>query len=62
VERCAPNEVQGIEPSEAQLAFARARPAGRVAEFRQGDAMGLPFADAARLYPLGTNEVMFSIP
>ena len=45
VERCAPNEVQGIDPSEAQLAFARARPAGRVAEFRQGDAMALPFAD-----------------
>ena len=29
VERCAPTEVQGIDPSEAQLAFARARPAWR---------------------------------
>jgi ubiquinone/menaquinone biosynthesis C-methylase UbiE len=44
VERCAPVEVQGIDPSEAQLAFARARPAGRVAEFRQGDALALPFS------------------
>ena len=43
VERCAPVEVQGIDPSEAQLAFARTRPAARVAEFRQGDAMALPF-------------------
>lgn len=43
VERCAPAEVQGIDPSEAQLAFARARPAARAATFRQGDAMSLPF-------------------
>lgn len=45
VERCAPSEVQGIDPSEAQLAFARGRPAARVAEFRKGDAMTLPFAE-----------------
>ncbi len=44
VERCAPAEVQGIDPSAAQLAFARARGAARVAEFRQGDAMALPFS------------------
>ena len=43
VERCAPVEVQGIDPSEGQLAFARTRSASRVAEFRQGDAMALPF-------------------
>lgn len=43
IERCAPVEVQGIDPSEGQLAFARTRPAARVAEFRQGDAMALPF-------------------
>jgi ubiquinone/menaquinone biosynthesis C-methylase UbiE len=43
VERCAPLEVQGIDPSEGQLAFARTRPAARVAEFSQGDAMALPF-------------------
>src|ERR1700675_466999 len=45
VERCAPAEVHGIDPSEAQLAFARARPAARLAQFRQGNAMALPFPD-----------------
>jgi ubiquinone/menaquinone biosynthesis C-methylase UbiE len=43
IERCAPAEVQGIDPSEGQLAFARTRSTSRVAEFRQGDAMALPF-------------------
>ena len=45
VERCAPAEVQGIDPSEAQLAFARPRPAARLAQFRRGDATVLPFPD-----------------
>ena len=45
VESCAPAEVQGIDPSEGQLAFARARPASRIAQFQQGDALALPFAD-----------------
>jgi SAM-dependent methyltransferase len=45
VELYTPAEVQGIDPSEAQLAFARARPAAGVAEFRQGDAMALPFSE-----------------
>jgi ubiquinone/menaquinone biosynthesis C-methylase UbiE len=45
VERCAPAEVQGIDLSEAQLAFARARPAARLAQFRRGDAAALPFPD-----------------
>lgn len=31
VDRCAPVEVQAIDPSEAQLAYARARPAARLA-------------------------------
>lgn len=44
VERCAPAAVQGIDPSEGQLAFARTRPAARVAEFSRGDAMALPFS------------------
>ncbi len=43
VERCAPAAVQGIDPSEGQLAFARTRPAARSAEFREGDAMAHPF-------------------
>jgi ubiquinone/menaquinone biosynthesis C-methylase UbiE len=45
VERCAPAEVQGIDPSEGQLAFARTRHTARVAEFRQGDAIALPFPE-----------------
>ena len=45
VESCAPAEVHGIDPSEGQLAFARRRPAARVAEFHQGHAMELPFPD-----------------
>jgi len=47
VGRCAPTMVHGIDPSDAQLAFARTRPAARVAEFRQGDAMALPFSQAS---------------
>ena len=43
VERCEPAEVCGIDPSEAQLAFARKRPAARLAKFDRGDAMALPF-------------------
>jgi len=45
VQRCAPAEVHGIDPSEGQLMFARARPAARAANFIQGDAMALPFSD-----------------
>jgi SAM-dependent methyltransferase len=43
VERCAPAEIQAIDPSEGQLAFARGRPSARVAVFQKGDAMALPF-------------------
>ena len=46
VENCAPAEVHGIDPSEGQLAFARSRPAARIAEFHQGHAMELPFPDS----------------
>ena len=61
VERCAPLSVQGIDPSEGQLAYARTRPAARVAQFRQGDAMALPFPDDtfdAAVMPL----VIFFVP
>jgi ubiquinone/menaquinone biosynthesis C-methylase UbiE len=44
VERCAPLEVQGVDPSDGQLAFARTRPGSRLANFCRGDAMALPFA------------------
>jgi ubiquinone/menaquinone biosynthesis C-methylase UbiE len=46
VERQAPAAVEGIDPSEAQIAFARTRPSARLARFQQGDAMALPFGDA----------------
>ena len=61
VERCSPSAVTGIDPSEAQLAFARTRPALRAAEFRQGDAMALPVGDDtfdAAVMPL----VIFFVP
>jgi SAM-dependent methyltransferase len=45
VERCAPASVQGVDPSEGQLVYARTRPLSQVAQFRQGDAMALPFPD-----------------
>src|SRR4051812_5549395 len=61
VTRCAAASVQGIDPSEAQLAFARARPVLRGAQFRLGDAMALPFSDDtfdAAVMPL----VIFFVP
>ena len=45
LQRCAPTEVQGVDPSEEQLAFARRRLARAPATFRVGDAMALPYAD-----------------
>jgi SAM-dependent methyltransferase len=45
VERCAPAEVDGVDPSEAQLSFARTRPLSKIAKFQQGDALALPFSD-----------------
>jgi ubiquinone/menaquinone biosynthesis C-methylase UbiE len=46
IERCAPAEVHGIDPSEAQLAFARTRSDARLAQFHQGDALALPFPNS----------------
>ncbi len=60
-ERCAPASVAGVDPSAAQLAFARTRPALRGAQFRQGDAMAQPFPDNtfdAAVMPL----VIFFVP
>ena len=61
VERCAPAMVQGIDPSEEQLAFARTRCGSHVAQFRQGNAMALPSEDDtfdAAVMPL----VIFFVP
>ena len=46
-ERCAPLHVSGIDPSPAQLDFARTRLTGASASFHVGDAMALPLPDAA---------------
>jgi ubiquinone/menaquinone biosynthesis C-methylase UbiE len=43
IDRCAPIDVQGIDPSEDQLRFARAR--SRMARFQVGDARALPFSE-----------------
>ena len=43
IERCAPVAIEGVDPSEGQLAFARERLATPISNFRQGDAMALPF-------------------
>ena len=61
IEQCAPNEVRGIDPSEAQLDFARKRPAARLAKFDLGDAMALPFP--ANTFDVATMAlVIFFVP
>lgn len=47
VQRCDAAGVQGIDPSEEQLAFARTRLPGRPVQWQRGDAMALPYADAS---------------
>ncbi|MDM7952331.1 MAG: class I SAM-dependent methyltransferase [Cyanobium sp. CZS 25K] len=42
-ERCAPRALAGVDPSEAQLSFARRHPALGAASFQLGDAMALPW-------------------
>lgn len=43
--RAAPSELIGIDPSEAQLVYARQRRDTMIAQFHVGDAQTLPFAD-----------------
>ncbi len=45
--RCEPASVQGVDPSEEQLAYARARPGLHASEFIQAGAMALPSPDDA---------------
>ena len=45
IERCSPATVYGVDPAEGQIAYARSRPASRLATFGLGDAMALPFPD-----------------
>jgi SAM-dependent methyltransferase len=66
IKRLAPASVDGIDPSEEQLAYARTRFTSRAAntgpvEFQPGDAMALPFSDDtfdAAVMPL----VIFFVP
>src|SRR4051794_1483418 len=46
LQRCSPSEVQAVDPSAGQLAYASSRPDARGATFLTGDAMALPFEDA----------------
>lgn len=61
VAECAPDSVDGVDPSEAQLDYARSRPALQAASFQVGDAMALPHDDDrfdAAVMPL----VIFFVP
>jgi SAM-dependent methyltransferase len=61
VARVAPTEVQGIDPSDGQLAYARTRDGTAMAQFHKGDAMALPFAD--RAFDVATMAlVIFFVP
>ncbi|MGZ5787688.1 MAG: class I SAM-dependent methyltransferase [Ramlibacter sp.] len=60
-DRCSPAEVQGIDPSEGQLAFARKRLGAHLAQFTQGDAMALPF-EADRFDAAVMALVIFFVP
>jgi ubiquinone/menaquinone biosynthesis C-methylase UbiE len=61
VEKCAPAEVQGVDPSAAQIDFARKRPAAHLAKFGIGNAMALPFTD--RTFDAATMAlVIFFVP
>jgi len=62
VERCAPKSVQGIDPSEAQIAFARTRlaRAGNVG-LRTGSAMALPYEDGT-FDAVASALVIFFVP
>lgn len=59
--RCAPLEAVGIDPSDAQISFARQRPGAAGAEFRAGDAMALPFG-AGRFDAAVMALVIFFVP
>ena len=61
IQRCEPREAQGIDPSEAQLTFARKRPGAGAAAFLQCDAMSLPF-DADRFDAGVVALVIFFVP
>ena len=54
VEKCAPSKVDGIDPSDAQVEYAKNRALNVPVNFQIGDAMALPYAtdsfDIGKLY------------
>jgi len=60
-QRCAPANLQGIDPSAAQLEVARARLPGPGVGFTEGDSMELPFP-AARFDAAVMALVIFFVP
>ncbi len=61
VQRCAPTEVQGVDPSDGQISYAATRPGAAGAVFQVGDAQALPFA-AARFDAATMALVIFFVP
>jgi SAM-dependent methyltransferase len=45
LDRTAPGTISAIDPSEDQIAFAKGKPGASRVDYRQGDAMSLPFSD-----------------
>ena len=45
IQRCHPSRIEGVDPAEAQIEFARSRPGASAASFELGDAMRLPSPD-----------------
>jgi ubiquinone/menaquinone biosynthesis C-methylase UbiE len=60
-QRCAPREMHGIDPSDAQLEFARTRPGLKGATLSKGDAMALPY-EADRFDAATMALVIFFVP
>ena len=61
VQRYAPSEIEGIDPSEGQIKYAVGRPGARGAVFRVGDAMALPYS--RERFDLATMAlVLFFVP
>ena len=61
IERCVPSEIQAIDPSEHQLAYARVQTAAHGAVFQRADAMALPF-DNDRFDAAVMALVVFFVP
>jgi len=61
VQRCDPTEILGVDPSLAQLSFARERHTGGIARFEQGDAIALP-SEAGHFDAAVMALVIFFVP